>query len=127
MMRSSYAALRIGLSILLSSPAILAQGLPPVDFPVENPPSTVKATLGKFLFWEEQMSGDNTMACGTCHFPEAGGSDARSFDFDSIHPGFDGVFGTEDDVRGSKGVISFDKPAKKLVWEEVFFPANSPG
>jgi cytochrome c peroxidase len=33
--------------------------------------------LGKVLFWEEQCSSDNTVACGTCHMPDAGGTDDR--------------------------------------------------
>lgn len=33
--------------------------------------------LGKTLFWDEQVSVDNTMACGTCHMPRAGGTDDR--------------------------------------------------
>ena len=37
-----------------------------------------KAQLGKVLFWEEQVSSDNTMACGTCHSPAAGGTDLRA-------------------------------------------------
>ena len=37
-----------------------------------------RARLGKMLFWDEQLSSDNTMACGTCHFPEAGGTDFRA-------------------------------------------------
>jgi cytochrome c peroxidase len=35
------------------------------------------ARLGKALFWDEQVSVDNTMACGTCHIPGAGGTDNR--------------------------------------------------
>jgi len=35
------------------------------------------AQLGKALFWDEQVSTDNTMACGTCHAPRAGGTDDR--------------------------------------------------
>jgi cytochrome c peroxidase len=62
--------------------------------------------LGKILFWEEQLSSDNTVACGTCHvFNAAGGSDPRSAGPGAVHPGFDGVFGTPDDVHGSRGVV----------------------
>ena len=35
------------------------------------------AQLGKALFWDEQVSSDNTMACGTCHIVADGGSDGR--------------------------------------------------
>lgn len=36
------------------------------------------AQLGKTLFWEEQVSSDNTVSCGTCHMPAAGGTDNRA-------------------------------------------------
>ncbi len=72
--------------------------------PIQNPPNEAKRVLGKILFWDEQLSSDNTMSCGTCHIPSAGGSDPRP----AINPGFDGAFGTPDDVVGSKGVASLD-------------------
>jgi cytochrome c peroxidase len=49
-----------------------------VTYPTENPYSWDKAILGKILFWEEQMSSDDTVACGTCHRSSAGGSDPRA-------------------------------------------------
>ncbi|MFK7740603.1 MAG: cytochrome-c peroxidase [Planctomycetota bacterium] len=36
-----------------------------------------RINLGKALFWDEQVSTSNTMACGTCHKPESGGIDPR--------------------------------------------------
>lgn len=78
---------------------------PPTPFPPENPDSDAKAKLGKILFWEEQLSADNTVACGTCHRPNAGGSDPRSSTSAARLPGPDGVSGTADDVHGSPGVI----------------------
>ena len=80
--------------------------LPPMPAPAANPLTTAKANLGKVLFWDEQLSSSNTVACGTCHRAEAGGSDPRSTDVatGSRHPGRDGVFGTPDDVTGSFGV-----------------------
>jgi len=75
---------------------------PPV--PAQNPITTAKANLGKTLFWDEQMSSTGTVACATCHVPEAGGSDPRSAG--ARHPGFDARFGTADDVHGSFGVIA---------------------
>ena len=35
-------------------------GAPPE--PVQNPTTPEKAVLGKILFWEEQLSSDNTVA-----------------------------------------------------------------
>jgi len=72
--------------------------------PVENPVTEEKRVLGKILFWDEQLSSDNTVACGTCHRPAAGGADSRL----ALNPGFDQLFGTEDDLVGSAGIRSLD-------------------
>ncbi len=79
------------------------QALPPPPVPPQNPITVQKATLGKILFWDEQLSSDTTIACGTCHIPGAGGSDPRLGNAPE-HPGPDGVFGTADDLFGSLGV-----------------------
>ena len=76
---------------------------PPRD-PAGNPTTGAKIYLGKTLFWEEQLSSTRTVACGTCHRGRSGGSDPRSTIGSSTHPGFDDVFGTDDDVTGSPGV-----------------------
>lgn len=86
-------------------------GLQPLDPPLappNNPITAAKAYLGKTLFWDEQMSSTNTVACGTCHRPASGGSDPRTAvtDFTSRSPGKDLVYDTADDTFGSKGVIS---------------------
>jgi len=87
------------------------QQLPPVPVPPGNPITEAKVRLGQTLFWDEQLGSDSTVACGTCHLPEAGGSDPRAWlDADSArHPGLDGVFGTEDDCFGSPGVRRMDR------------------
>ena len=94
-----------GLLLLLalggSSP--LAADLPPVPVPVENPITEPKRVLGKILFWDEQLSSDGTVACGTCHRPGAGGGDPRA----ARHPGIDK--GTIDDVAGSPGIASLGR------------------
>jgi cytochrome c peroxidase len=80
-------------------------GYPPVPFPDDNPFSADKALLGKALFWEEQLSADDSVACGTCHRPAAGGADPRPAQAGFVgHPGADGVRGTDDDPRGSPGI-----------------------
>ncbi len=78
--------------------------LPPVPQPSQNPGTPEKELLGKFLFWETQLSTDSAVSCGTCHFPEAGGSDPRTLAEVTRHPGADGVFGNADDVMGSIGI-----------------------
>jgi cytochrome c peroxidase len=78
--------------------------LPPVPVPVNNPITEDKRALGKILFFDEQLSTDNTTACATCHQSTAGGADPRI----AIHPGLDQILGTPDDARGSPGVINQD-------------------
>lgn len=89
-------------ALVLAFPAGAA--LPPVPEPAENPVTEAKRVLGKMLFWEEQLSSDNTVACGTCHRPGAGGADSRS----GTHPGRDGLSGTDDDIAGSPGIRTLD-------------------
>lgn len=80
--------------------------LEPPMAPMGNQVTAAKAYLGKALFWDEQLSSTRTVACGTCHRPAAGGSDPRTgANFPaSRNPGFDQMFGTDDDVFGSPGV-----------------------
>lgn len=78
--------------------------------PDENPITETKRVLGKILFWDEQLSSDNTVACGTCHKPAAGGADTRL----AINPGFDEIFGSADDVIGSPGIRSLDENGLQL-------------
>ncbi len=92
----------IGLTLVGTNLA-LAQLSPPPE-PLENPVSEEKRVLGKILFWDEQLSSDDTVACGTCHIPAAGGSDPRL----APHPGPDGLFGSEDDTIGSFGIVRRD-------------------
>jgi len=76
--------------------------LPPVPLPPENPLTEEKRVLGKILFWDEQLSSDDTVACGTCHRPAAGGADPRP----GRHPG--DAAGSFDDVAGSPGLRRLD-------------------
>jgi cytochrome c peroxidase len=75
--------------------------------PAENPITPQKAVLGKILFWDEQLSSDNSIACGTCHIHSSGGSDPR-LGPTTRHPGLDGQFNTPDDTFGSLGVVRSD-------------------
>jgi cytochrome c peroxidase len=94
-----------------TAPAAYGQLLPPVPVPPGNPITEAKVRLGQTLFWDEQLSSDGTVACGTCHLPEAGGSDPRAWlDADKArHPGLDGEFGTKDDRFGSPGIRRMDR------------------
>jgi cytochrome c peroxidase len=80
--------------------------LEPPPAPAGNPVTAAKAALGKALFWDEQLSSTNTVACGTCHQPGFGGADPRTVvgNPSTRNPGFDQIYGTADDVFGSRGV-----------------------
>ena len=78
--------------------------LPPPPVPAENPITEPKRVLGKILFWDEQLSSDRNVACGTCHLPGRAGSDPRP----GVHPGPDGVTPSADDIVGSPGVVRRD-------------------
>lgn len=84
--------------------------VPPIEPPPLNPPgnpmTATKTSLGKALFWDEQMSSTLTVSCGTCHRAGTGGTDPRSIVtlFDSKNPGFDSAYNTADDIVGSQGV-----------------------
>ncbi|MBN1240885.1 MAG: hypothetical protein JXB36_20465 [Gammaproteobacteria bacterium] len=93
---------RVTLGLLLLAPVGAVLALPRVPVPPENPITEPKRVLGKILFWDEQLSSDNTVACGTCHRPASGGADPRY----GRHPGTDP--GTIDDVYGSPGIVGMD-------------------
>ncbi len=41
-----------------------------VAAPGDNPTTPAKVELGKMLFFDPRLSGDNQMSCATCHVPE---------------------------------------------------------
>src|SRR5690554_5181830 len=95
------------LAAVLALP-LAALAVPRVPVPIENPITEPKRVLGKILFWDEQLSSDDTVACGTCHRPASGGADPRV----GRHPGIDP--GTIDDVLGSPGIVSLDRDGRPL-------------
>lgn len=92
-----------------------AAQLPPVPVPAENPITESKRVLGKVLFWDEQLSSDNSIACGTCHLPSSAGADPRF----AVNPGVDGVEATLDDIFGSFGVARAD--SNGIYYEDPVF------
>jgi cytochrome c peroxidase len=78
---------------------------PDMIIPSDNPMTVEGVELGRYLFYEKRLSGDNTMNCATCHMPEHGFSDNNQFS-----TGIDGIQGT----RQSMALIN-------LGWENFFF------
>ncbi len=91
--------------VLGKSPGPFTPQEPP-PAPIGNDVTAAKTALGKALFWDEQLSSTNTVACGTCHRPAEGGSDPRTVigDIRTRNPGHDNIPNTPDDVFGSPGV-----------------------
>lgn len=50
--------------------------LPPVPIPADNPNTAEKVELGRQLFWDRRLSGDNYMPCVACHKPTMGWGDS---------------------------------------------------
>jgi len=69
---------------LVSQASAAEPQLPPlpkaVPAPKDNPTTDEKVALGKQLFFDNRLSGDNTMSCASCHQPDRGFADglARS-------------------------------------------------
>lgn len=126
-MHSRYARSRASMvlcavtALLIVTRTATAQPPPPPPLspappaPPENLVTEAKRVLGKMLFWDEQLSSDNTVACGTCHRPGFGGADPRM----ARHPSDDNVLNTPDDVLGSPGVIRSDT-ANRYLRDPVF-------
>ncbi|MBM3418044.1 MAG: cytochrome-c peroxidase [Bacteroidetes bacterium] len=78
---------------------------PDMIIPADNPMTVEGVELGRFLFYEKRLSGDNTQSCASCHLPSASFSDPNQFS-----TGIDGIQGT----RHSMAIIN-------LGWEDFFF------
>ena len=52
---------------------------PPMDIPLDNPLTYEGIELGRYLFWEQKLSGNNTQSCGSCHMPQHSFSDPNQF------------------------------------------------
>ena len=108
-MRVSGSLLLVGALVILGAcEARLRGSLPPVPVPAENPVTEPKRLLGKILFWDEQLSSNDTVACGTCHRPASGGADPRA----AVNPGR--LPGTIDDVVGSPGIVRLDDTGRPV-------------
>lgn len=85
---------------------VIPAGFPPMNIPVNNPLTKHGVALGRKLFYDPILSGDNTMSCGTCHVQEYGFTD-RGF---ALSTGIDGLTGTRNSM-----------PIMNLGWDRRFF------
>jgi cytochrome c peroxidase len=78
---------------------------PDMIIPADNPMTVEGVELGRYLFYEKKLSGDNSMSCASCHMPDNSFSDPSQFS-----TGIDGIQGT----RQSMALIN-------MGWENFFF------
>lgn len=68
---------------------VLPSNLPPMQFPADNPLTVEGVALGRFLFYEKRLSGNNGMSCATCHAPALAFTDGKP-----VTKGIDSIAGT---------------------------------
>lgn len=78
---------------------------PAMPIPNDNPLTVEGVELGRYLFYEKRLSGDNSMNCASCHLAQFSFSDPNQFS-----KGIDGISGN----RQSMALIN-------LGWENFFF------
>jgi cytochrome c peroxidase len=78
---------------------------PDMIIPEDNPMTVEGVALGRKLFYEELLSGDNTMSCASCHSPTNSFTDPNKFS-----TGIDGIEGN----RNSMALVN-------LGWQKFFF------
>ena len=55
----------------------LPPGFPQPRTPADNPMSAAKVELGRYLFYDPQLSGNGTMSCSSCHLQALAFSDGK--------------------------------------------------
>jgi cytochrome c peroxidase len=80
--RSAAAGLSLLLSVALASVSVVAAAAEldksafrrpaEIPFPADNPYTPEKAALGKALYFDPRLSGNENTNCGTCHNPSFG-------------------------------------------------------
>src|SRR5262245_10474895 len=68
-----------GLTIGNPGSAGLRRTFPEMNQRANNPSTPEKIELGRLLYFDPILSGDNTQSCATCHHPDLGFSDGRNF------------------------------------------------
>jgi cytochrome c peroxidase len=87
-------------------PLELPTTLPPMEVPEDNPLTVQGVELGRYLFYEERLSGNNTQSCSSCH--------GAAFNFtdqgNAFSIGIDGIAGTRNSM-----------PLMNLGYDQFFF------
>ena len=89
------------------TPYILAipSHFPDMEIPTDNPMTKEGVALGRWLFYEKRLSGNDSMSCASCHLPTNSFSDPNKYS-----TGIDGIAGN----RNSMALIN-------LGWDKFYF------
>ncbi|AEA46006.1 cytochrome-c peroxidase [Fluviicola taffensis] len=82
--------------------------LPAPNIPSDNPLTVQKVQLGRMLFYEKLLSGNNTISCASCHTQVNGFSDLNQFS-----TGIDGLFG----ARHAMGIFNLGLNTNGFFWD----------
>jgi cytochrome c peroxidase len=88
----------------------LRRAFPPMNQRANNPSTPEKTELGRLLYFDPILSGDNTQACAACHHPDLGFSDGRN-----LAMGFGGK-GVGPERTGGKQI----KRGTPTIWNAAF-------
>lgn len=56
----------------------IPSGFPPIQYPEGNEPSELRLRLGRILFYDNRLSMDHSVNCGTCHVLSAAFTDGKA-------------------------------------------------
>lgn len=98
---------------------------PLMPVPADNPTTTEGVTLGKKLFFDQRLSGDNSISCASCHQPEFSFSDGG----EAVSKGVGGALGN----RNTPALINlawrthlFHDGRASSLEEQAFGPITNP-
>ncbi len=94
---------------VLEIPALFQEKLIAPIIPSNNPLTIAGVALGKQLFFETLLSGDDTQSCASCHNPSQSFAENQPFS-----EGIDGVFGTRNAMPLFNLAWNFNE---RLMWD----------
>lgn len=86
---------------------VIPKGFPPMEIPIDNPMTVEGVELGRKLFYDTRLSGDETQSCASCHQSKISYADSNQFS-----TGIDGSIGTRNAMAVTNVGYSFS-----LFWD----------
>lgn len=99
--------------------------LPQMVVPASNPMTVEGVALGRYLFYEERLSANNSISCATCHRQAYSFQDSAN----AVSTGIDGIAGTRSSMAlinlGYANFFFWDGRAATLE-DQIFQPVRNP-